>query len=96
MSQEFVVRGGLLVLLSIVVAGCSTDRSAPAAADAPQDSGPPTYRIAVIPKATSLQFWKSVRAGAERAARDLGGVEIVWKGPARKAIPRGRSKSCAT
>jgi ribose transport system substrate-binding protein len=36
--------------------------------------------IAVIPKATTFEFWKSVRAGAERAGRELG-VKVIWKGP---------------
>ena len=34
------------------------------------------YRIAVIPKGTSHEFWKSVHAGAENAAKELGNVEI--------------------
>jgi len=37
-------------------------------------------RIAVIPKGTTHEFWKSVHAGAEEAAEKLG-VEILWKGP---------------
>ena len=36
--------------------------------------------IAVVPKATSHEFWKSVHAGAAEGA-DEAGVEIVWKGP---------------
>jgi len=35
----------------------------------------------VIPKGTSHEFWKSVHFGAEKAAREVGDVEIVWKGP---------------
>lgn len=38
-------------------------------------------RIAVIPKGTTHEFWKSVHAGAERAAKEMGNVEILWKGP---------------
>ena len=38
-------------------------------------------RIAVIPKGTTHVFWKSVHAGAENAAKELGDVEILWKGP---------------
>ena len=38
-------------------------------------------RIAVIPKGTTHEFWKSVHAGAERAAKELGNVQILWKGP---------------
>jgi ABC-type sugar transport system substrate-binding protein len=39
------------------------------------------YRIAVIPKGTSHEFWKSVHAGAAKAAKEAGNVEIMWKGP---------------
>jgi ribose transport system substrate-binding protein len=39
------------------------------------------YRIAVIPKGTTHEFWKSVHAGAARAAKEAGNVEIFWKGP---------------
>lgn len=38
-------------------------------------------RIAVIPKGTSHEFWKSVHFGAEKAATELGNVEIIWRGP---------------
>ena len=40
----------------------------------------PKYRIAVIPKGTAHEFWKSVHAGAAKAGAELG-VEILWKGP---------------
>jgi ribose transport system substrate-binding protein len=40
-------------------------------------------RIAVIPKGTTHEFWKSVHAGAVKAGRELD-VEIVWKGPLRE------------
>jgi ABC-type sugar transport system substrate-binding protein len=39
------------------------------------------YRIAVIPKGTTHEFWKSVHAGADQAAKEAGNVEIFWKGP---------------
>jgi ribose transport system substrate-binding protein len=39
------------------------------------------YRIAVIPKGTTHEFWKSVHAGAAAAAEEAGNVEIFWKGP---------------
>jgi ribose transport system substrate-binding protein len=42
-----------------------------------------TRKIAVIPKGTTHEFWKSVHAGANKAGRELG-VEIVWKGPVRE------------
>ncbi len=53
-------------------------------AGAPGDSDAATkrdkLRIAVIPKATSHEFWKSVHAGALQGQK-LAGVEIDWKGP---------------
>jgi ABC-type sugar transport system substrate-binding protein len=42
------------------------------------------YRIAVIPKGMTHEFWLSVRYGAEKAAKELGNVEILWKGPAKE------------
>jgi len=39
------------------------------------------YTIAVIPKGTTHVFWKSIHAGAEKAAAELGNVTIDWKGP---------------
>ncbi len=49
-----------------------------------EDSAPAEkikYRIAVIPKGTTHEFWKSVHAGAAQAAKEAGNVEILWKGP---------------
>ncbi|MCA9268240.1 MAG: substrate-binding domain-containing protein [Planctomycetales bacterium] len=39
------------------------------------------YRIAVIPKGTSHEFWESVHFGAEKAAQELGNVQVIWQGP---------------
>jgi len=36
--------------------------------------------IAVVPKATSHEFWKAVHAGAVKGAKGAG-VDIIWKGP---------------
>jgi ribose transport system substrate-binding protein len=40
-------------------------------------------RIAVVPKGTTHEFWKSVHAGAVKASRELD-VDIVWKGPLKE------------
>jgi ribose transport system substrate-binding protein len=40
-------------------------------------------RIAVIPKGTTHEFWKSIRAGAEQAGQEAG-VETIWKGPQKE------------
>ena len=46
------------------------------------------YTIAVIPKGTTHEFWKSINAGAVKAQRELAekGItaEIIWKGPLRE------------
>jgi len=39
--------------------------------------------IAVIPKGTTHEFWKSIHAGAVKAARELN-VDIIWKGPLKE------------
>jgi len=39
--------------------------------------------IAVIPKGTTHEFWKSIHAGAVKAARELN-VKIIWKGPLKE------------
>ncbi len=42
-----------------------------------------TTTIAVIPKGTTHEFWKSIHAGANKAAQETG-VEIIWKGPLKE------------
>ena len=44
---------------------------------------PAVRRVAVIPKGTTHEFWKSVHAGANKAGKELG-IEIIWKGPVRE------------
>jgi ribose transport system substrate-binding protein len=39
------------------------------------------YRFAVIPKALDLPVFDYARKGAERAAKELGNVEVIWRGP---------------
>ncbi len=44
--------------------------------------------IAVIPKGTTHEFWKSIHAGSNKAAEELKAqgtdVEVIWKGPLRE------------
>jgi ribose transport system substrate-binding protein len=39
--------------------------------------------VAVIPKGTTHEFWKSIHAGAVKASRE-DTVEIIWKGPMKE------------
>lgn len=61
----------VLVLLAATLLGSCKDEA----------SG--KLKIAVIPKGTTHEFWKSVHAGAVKASRELD-VEIVWKGPLKE------------
>ncbi|HEX2474740.1 MAG TPA: substrate-binding domain-containing protein, partial [Lacipirellulaceae bacterium] len=36
------------------------------------------------------EFWKSVHAGADRAAKEAGNVEIFWKGPLHENDAEGQ------
>jgi ribose transport system substrate-binding protein len=40
-------------------------------------------KIAVIPKGSTHSFWKTIHAGAEKAAQEKG-VEIIWQGPQKE------------
>jgi ribose transport system substrate-binding protein len=81
-----VVALGLALLCGCPASGPSTSGpsrqpSAGATADSSRSSAGKKYQIAVIPKGTTHVFWKSVHAGAENAARELGNVQVFWKGP---------------
>ena len=65
-------------VVALAFAACG---QGPSGASAPGGSGRLT--IAVIPKGTTHEFWKSIHAGAARAAREIG-VDIIWKGPQKE------------
>jgi ribose transport system substrate-binding protein len=55
------------------------------------------YRIAVVPKGLTHEFWQSIRRGAERAAADLKAedgirVEILWDGPSKESDAQDQIK----
>ena len=49
---------------------------------------PQKFTVAVVPKGTTHEFWKSIHAGAVKAQRELAGqgtmVDIIWKGPLKE------------
>lgn len=70
----------LLVVLTAVGAwGCNKSNS---------PAGAKKLTIAVIPKGTTHEFWKSIHAGSNKAASELKAqgtdVEVIWKGPLRE------------
>lgn len=68
---------GLCLALMLTVVSCGP--SEPAGAG----GGGGKTVIAVIPKGTTHEFWKSVHAGAAKAAQELD-IEIIWKGPLKE------------
>jgi ribose transport system substrate-binding protein len=67
-----------IVALLVACGGESSTSTAPATS-----TGPHRTTIAVIPKGTTHVFWRSVHAGALRAAHELD-VDVVWQGPQRE------------
>jgi ribose transport system substrate-binding protein len=72
-------------LWAVLASACGGGGGGPAPAAAPVSK---KLSIAVIPKGTTHEFWKSIHAGALKAAgelsRDGRTVEIIWKGPLRE------------
>lgn len=46
--------------------------------------GEKKWKVMVIPKGTTHEFWKSVHAGALQGAEALGNVEVIWQGPVKE------------
>lgn len=83
-------RAGVVGLFALVAAAgallASCGREEPAPGPAPEGGGEPApaLRVAVVPKGTTHDFWKSVHAGAKRAERELGNVRVTFTGPERE------------
>ena len=98
MKKSSLFLGSLMLLAGMTAVGCS-ESGVGAANDGPKitmktegkNSVPSgafvteneKIKIAVIPKGTTHEYWNSVKAGAEKAAEELG-IEIVWKGPLKE------------
>jgi ribose transport system substrate-binding protein len=80
LSMRFAVLAASILSLTTALSGCGGGGDQPVGTGG-GSAGKKKYRIAVIPKGTTHEFWKSVHAGAANAARELGNVEIIWKGP---------------
>src|SRR3954447_17019705 len=67
----------LIILLAAGLLSCSG-----------RQTGARKFTIAVVPKGTTHPFWKSVNAGATKAANDFKAqgvdVDLIWKGPLRE------------
>lgn len=76
-------REALLSLFALSAAAACEDKK-----DTPK--APAARTIAVIPKGTTHEFWKSVHAGAMKAADDLKHIDILWKGPLKEDDLKGQ------
>jgi len=84
MNRAASIFGLVLSLVFACVVGCDKGTNSGPPATQPGGGAPAaSLRIAVIPKGTTHIYWKTVRMGAEAAAKDLG-VEVVWKGPVKE------------
>jgi ribose transport system substrate-binding protein len=74
-----------LLCAAAIVCGCESKESSTATtgpvASTQASGGKKT--IAVIPKGTTHEFWKSIHAGAAKASQETG-CEIIWKGPLKE------------
>src|SRR6185503_15666406 len=70
-----------LSVIAIVAVSCTKPEGA-------GTNGKKKLTIAVIPKGTTHEFWKSIHAGANKAASELTAqgneVEVIWQGPLRE------------
>lgn len=65
----------------LAVAAAAISVAACGGSDAPASDAPAKLRFAVIPKALDIPVFNYARIGAERAAAELGDVEILWNAP---------------
>src|ERR1041384_2427326 len=72
----------LLLLLALTLMIACTPNGGP------NSTAKKKLTIAVIPKGTTHEFWKSIHAGSNKAASELTAqgtdVEVIWKGPLRE------------
>jgi len=68
---------------ALTLSACDNSSSTSSSTQPAGGSGASGKRIAVIPKGTTHVFWKTVEAGARKAAEEAG-VEMIWKGPLKE------------
>ncbi|HVF87771.1 MAG TPA: substrate-binding domain-containing protein [Pyrinomonadaceae bacterium] len=79
-----------LSLLSLSCVQPSPNSNAPASPTTPASPRQTSKKltIAMIPKGTTHEFWRTVHAGAVKAARELSTpgneIELIWKGPLKE------------
>ena len=69
------------VLLISIAAACLASAAACGGGSQPAGGGQQTLRFAVIPKSLDLPVFDYAKTGAEREAKQLGNVQVLWNGP---------------
>jgi ribose transport system substrate-binding protein len=76
------------VMAAVILATVGAGLACKGGGGVPPEAGRKSFKVAVIPKGLTHEFWKSIHAGAIKASRDLKAegveVEIIWKGPIRE------------
>ncbi|HEY7497311.1 MAG TPA: sugar-binding protein [Vicinamibacterales bacterium] len=67
--------------LAIAIAAAAIAVTLACSGGSSSGDAPRKYRFAVIPKALDLPVFDYAKKGAERAAQQLGNVEVIWRGP---------------
>lgn len=86
-QRRFWVAAGLTWLAWATCSACSRPQAEGNAK--PVAEAPKVLKIAMIPKGTTHEFWKSVHAGAVKAEKEFG-IELLWKGPLREDDLKGQ------
>jgi len=69
------------VLLISIAAACLASSAACGGGSQPAGGAQQTLRFAVIPKSLDLPVFDYAKTGAEREAKQLGNVQVLWNGP---------------
>lgn len=77
--------GWISVGVFILLTGCARSGSSTSGGE----TAVAPLRIAVVPKGTAYDFWKAVKAGAEKAGKESG-AQILWNGPAKETDTGGQ------
>jgi ribose transport system substrate-binding protein len=72
----------LVLAGALLLSACERESSTSSSSNKP-GAGGAQKTIAVIPKGTTHVFWKSVEAGARKAAEESN-VNMIWKGPLKE------------
>lgn len=70
----------MFLLLTVAQDGCSKEERTSTPTSRPQA----VLKIAVIPKGTIHEYWKSIHAGAIKAELESRNIQTIWKGPIKE------------